>query len=301
MGSARRASGIVVTPSDVLGPQKRAPQDVGAKDGKVRLNHYLAQCGVASRRHADELIESGRVEVNGEPVVELGVRVDPLVDDVRFDGARLQAEKHVYVLFNKPKGVVCTNARHEQKKRVVDLLPTIRGRIFTVGRLDMDSEGLLLVTNDGTFAQEMTHPSYGIGKLYSITVRGRVDDAVLGKARGGVWLSEGPTGGMQLRIERMTGDKSYLKVGLREGKNREIRRVFAKLGHPVLTLKRVRIGNLNLHGLGDGDFRFLRLDEVAKLRELARGEGDDNLMAAPPQRRGGGGRGGSGPRRGKGR
>ncbi|MEC8651411.1 MAG: pseudouridine synthase [Planctomycetota bacterium] len=269
-GSARRADGLVVTRSSVFGD---APKTA---DGKVRLNHFLAKAGICSRRNADELIATGRVEVNGEVVAELGVRVDPLDDDVRFDGTRLQPEKSVYVLLNKPKGVVCTNAAHEQKKRVVDLLPTIRGRVFTVGRLDMDSEGLLLVTNDGAFAQEMTHPSYGISKLYSVVVRGCIEDGHLEKARGGVWLAEGPTGGMQLKVDRMTKDRTYLKVTLREGKNREIRRVFAKLGYPVSSLKRVRIGSLTLHGLGDGDWRFLQLGEVARLRDLARSDGADD-------------------------
>lgn len=295
VGSVRRQSGIVVKPSKVLG--EGSPQQ---RDGKVRLNHFLAMSGVCSRRNADELIASGRVEVNGALVTELGVRIDPQVDDVRFDGARLQPERSVYVLLNKPKGVVCTNATHEQKKRVIDLLPGIRGRIFTVGRLDMDSEGLILLTNDGSFALEMTHPRYGVTKLYAVTVRGRVEEAVLEKARGGVWLSEGPTSGMQLKIERVGKDYTFLKVTLREGKNREIRRVFAKLGHPVRELKRIRLGHLNLHGLSDGEWRFLKADEVARLREEAKGEaGDAPPTPAPRARRpqgSGSGPRGSGPR-----
>jgi 23S rRNA pseudouridine2605 synthase len=274
-GSKRRADGLVVTPSKVLGSGPSA-----TKDGKVRLNHFLAKSGICSRRNADELISAGRVEVNGDIVTELGVRVDPTDDDVRFDGVRLEPERAVYVLLNKPKGVVCTNARHEQKKRVVDLLPTIRGRIFTVGRLDMDSEGLLMITNDGAFAQEMTHPRYGVSKLYSVIVRGRIEDQDLTKARGGVWLSEGPTAGMELKVERLAKERTFLKVTLREGKNREIRRVFAKLGHPVISLKRVRIGNLSLHGLSDGDWRFLKIDEVAKLRDIAREERSQKDAAA---------------------
>jgi 23S rRNA pseudouridine2605 synthase len=271
--SKRREEGIVVGESSVFGG---ASAPAPAADGKVRLNHFLAMSGVASRRAADDLIRAGRVEINGKLVTELGVRVDPMHDDVRFDGSRLQAEKPVYVLLNKPAGVVCTNARHEQKKRVIDLLPTIRGRIFTVGRLDLDSEGLILVTNDGSFALEMTHPRYGVPKLYSVLVRGRLEAAAIEKARGGVWLSEGPTSGMELKIERVGKDRTYLKVTLREGKNREIRRVFAKLGYPVIQLKRIRIGPLNLHGLGDGDWRFLQAHEVAQLRAEARGE-------APPE------------------
>ena len=145
-------------------------------------------------------------------------------------------------------------------------------RLWAVGRLDLDSEGLILLTNDGAFAQEMTHPRYGVPKLYSVVLRGRVADAVVDKARGGVWLSEGPTGGMRLRVERMTRDRTYLKVTLREGKNREIRRVFAKLDHPVISLKRIRIGVLSLHGLASGEWRFLQAHEVQELRRLARGD-----------------------------
>lgn len=265
-GSKRKAEGLTVTPSKVF------TESVVNKDGLVRINHFLAKSGVCSRRAADELIAAGRVMINGEIVREHGVRVDPTDDDVRFDGVRVQPERAVYVLLNKPSGVVCTNAADEQKKRVVDLLPTIRGRVFTVGRLDLDSEGLLMVTNDGAFAQEMTHPRFGVSKLYSIVVRGRIENKDLSKARGGVWLSEGPTAGMEIKIERVAKERTFLKVTLREGKNREIRRVFAKLGYPVTSLKRIRIGHLSLHGLKGGAWRFLQLDEIAKLRDLAREE-----------------------------
>lgn len=260
--STRRAQGLVVTPA--------GPPTVGAADGKVRLNHFLAMSGVCSRRAADELIRTGRIEINGSLVTELGVRVDPQQDDVRFDGNRVQPERPTYVLFNKPKGVVCTNARHEQKKRVIDFLPSVKGRLFTVGRLDLDSEGLILLTNDGAFALEMTHPRYGVPKLYAVLVRGRIEQRDIDKARGGVWLAEGPTAGMNVKVERAGKDRTYLKVTLREGKNREIRRVFAKLGYPVIELKRIRIGELNLHGLSPGEWRFLQRHEVDELRTVAR-------------------------------
>lgn len=268
--SKRRAQGLVVTPAG-------APDD-GVKDGKIRLNHFLAMCGVCSRRAADGFIRGGRVEVNGQLVTELGTRVDPQQDDVRCDGSRVQPERPTYVLFNKPKGVVCTNARHEQKKRVIDFLPTVKGRLFTVGRLDLDSEGLILLTNDGSFALEMTHPRYGVPKLYAVLVRGRIEQKDLDKARGGVWLAEGPTTGMNVRIERTGKDRTYMKVTLREGKNREIRRVFAKLGYPVIELKRVRIGELNLHGLAAGGWRFLQRHEVDALRTLARAHADADML-----------------------
>jgi len=265
-GSKRRQQGLIVTPAG-------APE-AGAKDGKVRLNHFLAMSGVCSRRAADELIATGRVEVNGQLCTELGTRIDPQADDVRFDGSRVQPEKQTYVLFNKPKNVVCTNAKHEQKKRVIDFLPAVKGRLFTVGRLDLDSEGLILLTNDGGFALEMTHPRYGVPKLYAVLVRGRIEQPDVDKARGGVWLSEGPTTGMNIKVERTGKDRTYLKVTLREGKNREIRRVFAKLGYPVIELKRIRIGELNLHGLSPGEYRFLQRHEVESLRATARSAGD---------------------------
>ncbi len=280
-GSTRRAQGLVVTPAG-------AP-DAGTKDGKLRLNHFLAMSGVCSRRAADEMIRSGRVEVNGALVTELGVRIDPDADDVRFDGSRVQPERPTYVLFNKPAGVICTNARHEQKKRVIDFLPTVKGRLFTVGRLDLDSEGLILLTNDGTFALEMTHPRYGVPKLYAVMVRGRIEQRDIDKARGGVWLAEGPTTGMNVVVERVGKDKTYMKVTLREGKNREIRRVFAKLGYPVIELKRVRIGELTLHGLSAGEWRFLQRHEVDELRRVAREQDAAPAVTAKPTGRGGAG------------
>jgi 23S rRNA pseudouridine2605 synthase len=238
--SKRREQGLVVT---------ETRSKAQANDGKIRLNHFLAMSGIASRRAADDLIRGGRVEVNGELVTELGMRVDPQEDDVRFDGSRVQPEKPVYVLFNKPKGVVCTSARHEQKKRVIDMLPEVRGRLFTVGRLDLDSEGLILLTNDGSFALEMTHPRFGVPKLYAVLVRGRVDQSELDKARGGIWLAEGPTSGLNIKIERLTRDRTYMKVTLREGKNREIRRIMEHFGWPVTRLIRLSFGPFQLGGL----------------------------------------------------
>jgi 23S rRNA pseudouridine2605 synthase len=212
------------------------------------------------------------VTINGETVQELGTRIDPMVDEVRFDGDRVVQEKKVYLLFNKPKGVVCTNARNEQRKRVIDFLDKVKGRIYTIGRLDAESEGLILLTNDGDFAQAMAHPKFGVPKTYAVLVRGNVDADAMHKVRGGVWLSDGRTSGASVKVERRGRDRTYLKVTIREGKNREVRRVFAKLGNPVLSLKRVRIGTLNLHGLRSGAHRFLRPEEVDSLYKAAREE-----------------------------
>ncbi len=255
----KKKRAIKVTPIDAPSPEA---------DGKLRLNRYLASSGVCSRRAADEYIAGGRVTVNGDIVTQLGTRVDPATDDVRVDGARVQVERKVYILFNKPKDVVCTNATNEQRRRVIDYLPQVRGRVFTVGRLDTESQGLILVTNDGDFALHVAHPRYGLAKTYAVLVSGRVEEEALGKARGGVWLSEGRTGGAKIVVEKRGRDRSYLKVSIKEGRNREIRRIFAQLGHPVISLKRVRIGPLSLHGLGEGRWRFLHRDEVASVMAI---------------------------------
>lgn len=261
-GSSRRKAGLKVTPA----------VEQPSTDGKVRLNRFLSQAGVCSRRAADELIVAGRVSVNGTVERELGVRIDTAQDEVRVDGSRVQTQRSVHLLFNKPAGIVCTNAANEQRRRVIDLIPPVRGHVFTVGRLDLESEGLILVTNDGDFAQAMAHPSHGVPKTYAVLVQGRVDREHIEKARGGVWLAEGRTGGARIVVERVGRDRTYLKVTLREGRNREIRRVFARLGYPVLSLKRIRIGHLTLHGLSRGSSRFLSKTEVTELLELARRE-----------------------------
>jgi len=249
-----------------------SPREPEPGDGRIRLNRFLAQAGVASRRAADDLIAAGRVAVNGVVERELGQRIDPVGDEVRVDGERVQTERPVYILFNKPKGVVCTNARNEKHARVIDLLPPLRGRVYTVGRLDLDSEGLILVTNDGRFAQLMTHPRYGVPKTYAALLRGRIGDDALARARGGVWLAEGRTEPARIVRERLGRDRSYLKITVRESRHRELRRVFAKLGFPVLELKRVRIGQLTLHRLSRGGSRFLAAAEVEGLVRAAREE-----------------------------
>ncbi len=240
-------------------------------DGRIRLNRFLASAGVCSRRAADDLIRSGRITVNGDIVAELGTRLDPARDEVRFDDVRVRPERKVYLLFNKPKGVVCTNARNERRKRAIDFVQDIRGRVYTVGRLDAESEGLILLTNDGDFAQAVSHPSRGVPKTYAVLVRGVLSREDFEKARKGVWLSEGRTAGAKITIQRRGRDRTYLKVTIREGQNREIRRVFARLGYTVLLLKRVRIGDLTLHGLGAGRFRFLKPREVQDVLALSRG------------------------------
>ncbi len=255
--------------------EREKKKEGGGKEGGsegVRLNRYLALCGIASRRKADLLIQEGHVEVDGKTVTDPGFRVLEGVHRVLLDGAPLKRGKRYYYLLNKPKGVVCTNYSRERHPRAVDLLPRRPGvRLFCVGRLDMDSEGLILVTNDGEFANRVSHPRYGIPKTYAVQVRGKVDPKVLAKAKGGIWLSEGRTRGMKILVRKRTSERTSLLVTLTEGRNREIRRTFARLGLPVLRLKRVRIGPLTIHKLKPGAFRPLTPAEV---RELLAGPGE---------------------------
>jgi 23S rRNA pseudouridine2605 synthase len=234
----------------------------------VRLNKFLASQGVASRRKCDELIAGGRVSVDGKVVRELGVRVDPARQEIEVDGQvfRAHGARLRYYLLNKPKGVVCTNEERETRPRAVDLITDPRkGRIFTVGRLDEESEGLILLTNDGEFAQRVMHPRYGVEKTYEVEVFGNIDDESLMRVREGVHLAEGRTAGARVLVKDRRHDASRLSVSIREGMNREIRRAFARVGHKVLHLRRVRIGPISDRGLKPGRWRELAREEVAAL------------------------------------
>ena len=250
-------------------------------EGRFRLNHFMAQCGVASRRASDELIEQGRVSVNGAVTKELGLKIDPIRDRVEVDGSVLKPEKPTYVVLHKPKGFVCTSATREQKPRAIDLVASVRGRLFSVGRLDLDSEGLLIFTNDGAFADRLTHPRYGVPENYEVVVRGRVDPEELDKLRGGIWLAEGRTSGARIRIRRRGAERTYLDVEIREGKNREVRRLFSRIGYPVLRLKRTSIGPITIRGLASGRYRFLTNAEINGL--LAASSEEEALDGAAEQ------------------
>jgi pseudouridine synthase len=243
-----------------------------------RLQKVLARAGVASRREAERLILEGRVAVNGHVVRELGVKIDPALDEVAVDTVPLPrdaaagAGPRTYLLLNKPKGVVCTAKDTHGRPTVLDLVPPRPGkRLYPVGRLDEDSEGLVLLTDDGDLTARLTHPRFGVPKTYDVRVKGflRPDDARTFER--GVWLSEGKTGPSRLRIRRSGRDVSHVAVTLTEGRNREIRRAFAKLGFPVLTVRRVSIGPIRSRGLPVGAFRPLHPEELEELRETAAG------------------------------
>lgn len=253
----------------------------------VRLNKFLADHGVASRRRCDELIENRKVSVDGEVVTELGLKIDPEKSEVEVDGFvfKAKAARKRYYVLNKPSGVVCTNEPRETRPRAVDLITDpFKGRIYTVGRLDEESKGLIVLTNDGEFAHRIQHPKYGIEKTYLVKVAGEIDDATLKEVREGVHLSEGRTAGARIVVHERGRDYSMLSITIREGMNREIRRVFARFGFKVLELKRIRIGTLTDRGLKPGRWRELLREEVKALLE-----GDKPVRASDeePARRGG--------------
>jgi len=247
------------------------------EDGKIRLNKYLADNGIASRRKCDELIEKGLVLVDGEPVVELGIRIDPMQQTVEAQGTLLKPQTRMekrYYLLNKPKGVVCTSTSRERRQRAIDLVnDKAKGRIYTVGRLDEESEGLILLTNDGDFAHRVMHPSFGIEKSYRVKLRGELEGEALDKVRAGVQLAEGKTGGARVTVMKRGRDYTHVVVTLHEGMNREIRRIFAKVGYKVVSLERSRIGNLTGRGLRSGWWRRLTPVEVRDLLEGAPAKG----------------------------
>ena len=257
--------------SDGDGPELVDPEDAFESDadaGGVRLNKFLAQNGITSRRGADVLIAKGQVQVDGRIVTELGTRIDPLRSRVEVGGVVLQpqGERPRYYLLNKPCGVVCTNDPREARPRAIDLIrDKQRGRIYTVGRLDEDTEGLVILTNDGEFANRISHPRYGVQKTYWVDVRGRVSDEQLEAMRKGVRLSEGWAGFEHVLVRRRHDERSILQVTLGEGKNREVRRVLAALGLPVRTLRRIAIGELSDRRLKTGQWRPLSRAEVGSL------------------------------------
>jgi 23S rRNA pseudouridine2605 synthase len=239
-----------------------------AKAGE-RIAKRLARAGLASRRDAEELIAAGRVKVNGEIVRDLGTRVDPDKVTVHVDDHHVRAEKHVYWAVNKPRGYLCTNHDPAGRPLATDLIPHVDQRVYTVGRLDEDSEGLLLMTNDGDLAQQLMHPRFGVEKTYEVLVAGSPTPADLRQLTTGVYLAEGRVKAKYVKRFKRQGESTWLKIVLAEGKNREIRRMLAKLNHKVMRLKRVAIGPVRLDRLPKGKSRKLALPEIEALRKTA--------------------------------
>jgi 23S rRNA pseudouridine2605 synthase len=232
-----------------------------------RLQKILASAGLGSRRQCEELITAGRVEVNRRVVRELGARADPETQEIRVDGQALPKTRHVYYAVNKPVGVVSTNRDPSGRPRVIDLIPSGHTRLFTIGRLDLSSEGLILVTNDGDLANRLTHPRYGVPKTYRVQVAGRPTPETLRKLQRGVHLAEGVARADRVKVKSHHKESTTLEIVLREGRNREIRRILARLGHKVLHLTRTAVGPVRLEHLPPGRWRQLTHNEIHALRD----------------------------------
>jgi 23S rRNA pseudouridine2605 synthase len=250
-------------------PRPAASSRTGGSDEsstQQRLQKVLAAAGVGSRRDCELYIVEGRVEVNRKTVTELGTKVNPQVDEIKVDGVALHKPKKLYFALNKPPGVVCTNFDPSQRMRVIDFIPT-EERLFPVGRLDRGSEGLILVTNDGELANRVTHPRYGLEKTYFVRVAGSPSAEELLRLKRGVHLAEGIARVVSIKVRKRFRQHSDLEIVLNEGKNREIRRILARVGHKVLMLRRLAVGPIKLAELPVGSSRRLTSQEVASLFE----------------------------------
>lgn len=231
-----------------------------------RLQKYLAAAGVASRRASEILIKEGRVSVNGKVIRELGTKVIPGKDKIMVDGKQVQqAEQLVYLLMNKPAGYLTTVKDTHDRLTVMDLIKDVPERVFPVGRLDYETEGLLLLTNDGEFAYRMTHPKFKLVKTYVAVVQSKLTKERLELLRNGVTLEDGKTAPAEVRILRQENHKTVVEISIHEGKNRQVRRMFKAVKNPVLELKRVSVGPLTLKGVNPGEYRRLTVDELHKL------------------------------------
>jgi pseudouridine synthase len=244
-----------------------------------RLQKILSQAGIASRRASEQLMLEGRVTVNGTAVRELGTKADPAHDDIRVDGRRVRLpERHRYLLLNKPRGYVTTRSDPQRRPTVIDLLTGVRDYVFPVGRLDYDSEGLLILTNDGALAAQLTHPRYHVARVYEVRVLGVPDAHDLNRLAKGVIVDERKTGPSEVRLlndvrrgsERRDAADATLLITVREGRNRQVRKMCEAIGHPVTHLKRVAIGPIRDARLKPGQWRELRAHEIESLRKAAR-------------------------------
>ncbi len=259
---------------------------------KIRIQKYLSDIGVASRRAIEEMIIEGRITVDGSLVAELPCFVTE-ASEIRLDGKPVRRPhgggRKLYFLLNKPRGVVCTQSDPQGRPRAVDLLPEMKDRVYCVGRLDAESTGVIVLTNDGELTQHLTHPSHGVEKTYVVEVEGRIDGGQIDRLKKGVWLDGKRTAPAKVKVLRRNPKRSLLEIRLSEGRNREIRRSLARLGHKVRRLKRTAIGRITHKGLKIGNFRMLKSAEVASLRRSGAGQDgktrkNKNTKNTKPQR-----------------
>jgi pseudouridine synthase len=234
-----------------------------------RIHKILAKAGIASRREAERMVMEGRVAVNGNVIDALGFKADPLRDSIKVDGKRITGfGTKVTLLLNKPRGYLSTVKDPKGRPTVMDLLKNLRGRLYPVGRLDFDAEGLLLLTNDGDLANVLTHPRYSIPRTYLVKVGGVPDEKRLAKLIKGVMLEDGKARVTSVQMLRQKERNSWIQVVVTEGRNRLVKRMFSAIGHSVLKLKRVQYGPIQLGDLPFGQFRYLTPEEMAKLKKL---------------------------------
>jgi len=238
-------------------------------DPLERLQKILAAAGIASRRNCEEYIREGRVTVDGKTVTELGIKINPQTQKVCVDGERVRFQRKGYFLVNKPIGVVCTNSDPQGRPKVIDLLPPWYGRMFTVGRLDENSEGLLLVTNDGDLAHALAHPRFQVERVYRCIIAGIPEEATFESLRKGLHFTEGKFRMRDVRRLKANGKSTLVEVILTEGQNREVRRMFARVGHKVMKLKRTAFGPLKLGELETAAYRPLTSAELRVLKQYA--------------------------------
>jgi 23S rRNA pseudouridine2605 synthase len=270
---------------------------------KERIQKLLGNAGVASRRNVEEMVRDGRIAVNGKVVKRLPVLVDPDEDRIEVDGERVRiggtrARAHgkagrgdrLYLVMNKPRGVYTTNVAQGEQVRAIDLLPpNLPGRVYPVGRLDSESRGLLLLTNDGDLTNQLTHPRYGVPKTYRAVVEGHVRPQAVQELEKGVWMADPKsgkgfkTGRSHVRIVRRGRDRSILEITIREGRNLQVRRILARLGHKVRDLTRIKMGPLTLHGLAPGQVRLLTPREVRGLKDLPKLRKPEPSEAGPDE------------------
>ena len=240
-------------------------------EGLIRLQKLLALAGVASRRRSEELMLGGEVEVNGEVVTRLGTKVDPAADVIRVSGRRLPPiSEKVYLALNKPRGVVSTMSDPEGRRTLQDLVADRPERLFHVGRLDTDTSGLIILTNDGDFAHRLAHPSYEVDKTYVAEVTGQLFPRVVKRLLAGVTLDDGPVTVSKARIVEAAASRSIIELVIHEGRNRIVRRLLDEVGHPVTRLTRTRIGPVRLGRLKPGELRDLTPDELGELLDATK-------------------------------
>ncbi len=252
------------------------------KDGRIRLNKFLAECGIASRRGADQIIGEGQITINGKKVYELGIKVNPKEDRILYKGKPLtQQTQFVYYAFNKPKSVVTSTTDPQGRPTVLDFFPKSRFRLFPVGRLDWDSEGLLLITNDGEFSNRVIHPDAHVPKTYHVKLDGIPNDIHLDKLKKGVSTVHGKLAALHVRrLQKSTDKKAWIEISIGEGKNHQIRNMFAKIGFDVIKLRRVAIGEFKLGNLEAGKFRELTFSDLDKIFKKRKGKNTDKLSTA---------------------